>query len=389
MVELQRWPARSGRPPGRMLTSLITLLAAGLVLAGCSTAGAADPTASSPAADSTAADSTAADSTAPDSAAAGPDSASTGEPTGSAATTAPTEAPTGSAGIAGTAPGPAAPTLTPTVVALAPGVSDEASGIATSTGTPGAYFLIDDGTGTDSVAAVGSDGALLARIAVDGMSAGNAEALGYGSCGPSPLPNGTTADTCLYVGDIGDNAESRSDIAVYRFAEPDLSSPPADPVPADEWRYSYPDGPHNAEGMLVDTDGSLLIVTKPPAQGGLPHRMYRAEPGGGMLTFLREFSVPPATRPFKTLFTGNVVTDLATAPGGVLLLTYDDIQEYMAPDPAAPLSSFPDWPHRPLPVPGLPQAEGITAMTGGCGYAVASEAGPGGKAGSLGLVSCS
>ena len=40
-------------------------------------------------------------------------------------------------------------------------------------------------------------------------------------------------------------------------------------------------------------------------------------------------------------------------------------------------------------MPGLPQAEGITAMTGGCGYAVASEAGPGGKAGSLGIVSCS
>ena len=84
------------------------------------------------------------------------------------------------------------PTLTPTVVQLAPGVSDEASGIAASTSTPGAYFLIDDGTGTDSVAAVGSDGALLARIAVDGLSAGNAEALSAGSCGSNPLPDDAT-----------------------------------------------------------------------------------------------------------------------------------------------------------------------------------------------------
>ena len=226
------------------------------------------------------------------------------------------------------------------------------------------------------------------RIAVDGLSAGNAEALSSGTCGSRPLPDGT-ADTCLYVGDIGDNAASRSDIAVFRFAEPDLSNPPADPVPADEWRYSYPDGAQNAEAMMVDTDGSLIIVTKPPAEGGLPHRMYRAEPGGGELTFIREFSPPPATHPFKTLFTGNVVTDLATAPGAVLLLTYDDIQEYTAPDPTAALSSFPDWPHQALPVPGLPQAEGITAMADGCGYVVASEAGPIGNAGSLGLVSCS
>ena len=92
---------------------------------------------------------------------------------------------------------------------------------------------------------------------------------------------------------------------------------------------------------MVDTDGSLIIVTKPPAQGALPHRMYRAEPGGGELVFIREFSPPAATHPFKTLFTGNVVTDLATAPGRVLLLTYDDVQEYTAPDPAAAVVVLP------------------------------------------------
>jgi hypothetical protein len=299
-----------------------------------------------------------------------------------------TSPPVGPSSPATSAPAAPAPQA-PTVVKLAPGVSDEASGIAASTSTPGAYFLVDDGTGADSVVAVGSDGALLARIAVDGMSAGNAEALSSGTCGPSPLPDGTAAENCLYVGDIGDNAATRSDIAVYRFAEPDPSNPPADPVAAQEWRYSYPDGAQNAEAMLVDTDGSLLIVTKPPAEGGLPHRMYRAEPGGGELTFVREFRPPAATQPFKTLFTGNVVTDLGTSPGRVLLLTYDDVQEYTAPDPAAALSSFPDWPHRAMPVPGLSQAEGITGMLDGCGYVVASEAGSAGKAGALGIVSCS
>ena len=292
------------------------------------------------------------------------------------------------------APEPSAPTVTVAVVKLQPGVSDEASGIAASIGTPGAYFLVDDGTDTDAVAAVGSDGALLARIVVDGMFAGNAEALISGTCGSTPLPDDTAllddtaADTCLYVGDIGDNAATRRDIAIYRFAEPELATPPTDPVAAEEWRYSYPDGAQNAEAMLVDADGSLIIVTKPPAKGGLPHRMYRAEPGGGELVFIREFSPPAATRPFKTVFTGNVVTDLAAAPGRVLLLTYDDIQEYTAPDPAAELATFPDWPHRPLPVPGLSQAEGITAMLDGCGYVVASEAGPAGSAGALGIASC-
>ena len=143
-----------------------------------------------------------------------------------------------------------------------------------------------------------------------------------------------------------------------------------------------------AESLLVDADGSLLIVTKPDPEGGLPHRMYRAAPGGGELTFVREFNPPVAERPFKTLFTGNVVTDLASLPGRVLLLTYDEVQEYTATDPAADLSSFPEWPHRTLPSPTLPQAEGITFAADGCGFTLASEAGSGLGSGSLGIVRC-
>ena len=283
---------------------------------------------------------------------------------------------------------PPAPAVSQTVVQLQPGTSDEASGIATSTTSPGDYFLVDDGTGTDNVVAVASDGSVVARITVDGMSASNAEALASGSCGATSLPDDSTPQNCLYVGDIGDNSAGRPDIAIFRFGEPDLASPPSDPVPADEWRYTYPDGPQNAEAMLATADGSLLIVTKPPAKGGLPHRMYRAEPGGGELVFVREFQPPPAQRPLRTLFTGNVVTDLGSSPGRVLLLTYDEVQEYTAPDPNADITAFPDWPHHRVPSPELPQAEGITSALDGCGYTLASEAGPAGKNGSLGIVTC-
>jgi hypothetical protein len=361
----QRASLPPGRPSRQGIRLITPLLASVILLAGCTAAGADNPAAGSVTTTPT-----------------GPSA------TDSAVPPAPSPVTSAAASSSVDASEPSAPTVTVAVVKLQPGVSDEASGIAASTGTPGAYFLVDDGTDTDAVAAVGSDGALLARIAVDGMFAGNAEALSSGTCGSTPLPDDAPADTCLYVGDIGDNAATRRDIAIYRFAEPELSTPPTDPVAAEEWRYSYPDGAQNAEAMLVDADGSLIIVTKPPAKGGLPHRMYRAEPGGGELVFIREFSPPAATRPFKTVFTGNVVTDLAAAPGRVLLLTYDDIQEYTAPDPAAELSTFPDWPHRPLPMPALSQAEGIAAMADGCGYAVASEAGPAGSAGSLGIASC-
>jgi hypothetical protein len=283
---------------------------------------------------------------------------------------------------------PQAPAVGQTVVQLQPGTSDEASGIAASTTGPGDYFLVDDGTGTNQVVAVAGDGSVVARITVDGMSASNAEALASGRCGATPLPDDSTPQNCLYVGDIGDNSARRPDIAIFRFAEPDLAAPPSHPVAADEWRYTYPDGPQNAEAMLAAADGSVLVVTKPPAKGGLPHRMYRAEPGGGELVFVREFQPPPAQRPLRTLFTGNVVTDLASSPGRVLLLTYDEVQEFTAPDPGADITTFPDWPHHRVPAPELPQAEGITSALDGCGYTLASEAGPAGKTGSLGIVTC-
>jgi hypothetical protein len=276
------------------------------------------------------------------------------------------------------------------VVPLDPGVSDEASGIAASSTSPGLFFLIDDGTGTGDLAVVDARGSLVTRVRMAGMAAGNAEALAVGSCGSVPLSDGGPADRCLYVGDIGDNKELRDDIVVYRAAEPDLSG--ADPdgsvtVAADEWHYTYPDGPHNAESMMTAPDGSLLVVTKP--KGDAPHRIYRADPGGGELAPVREFRIPGSERPLRTILTGNVATDVATTPGRVLLLTYDDVHEYTAPDPSADPTTFPDWPVRSLPFPQLPQAEGITGAADDCGYAIVSEAGPGGGAGSLGIVTCS
>ena len=59
----------------------------------------------------------------------------------------------------------------------------------------------------------------------------------------------------LYVGDIGDNDSKRKTIRVYYFD---------DPKPDDEtrtykaWDFRYPDGPHDAETLLVTAAGPPL-----------------------------------------------------------------------------------------------------------------------------------
>lgn len=269
---------------------------------------------------------------------------------------------------------------------LPDGVAPESSGIAASATMPGVFFVVDDATNTDEIVAVRSDGSLVARIGVAGMSARNAEAVSAGPCG-------SRAGRCLYVGDIGDNNAQRKSISVYRVDEPALTSPPAAPLPADRWRYTYPDGPHNAEAMVVMTDGSLLILTKsaPDATSGQvpPHRIYRAPAGGGPLTFVSSYRPPDPVTAVQSLFTGTVVTDASYTAGRMLLLTYDEIVEYRAPKPGADPATFPSWPHAALPAPAMIQSEGITADLSGCGYEVTSEEGPDGSRAGLAGVACS
>lgn len=72
-------------------------------------------------------------------------------------------------------------------------------------------------------------------------------------------------DGRLYVADIGDNDEQRELVTVYFF---DDAEPTAQPVVYKSYDFSYPDGAHNAETLLVDGDGRLFIVTK-GTKGGI------------------------------------------------------------------------------------------------------------------------
>ena len=72
----------------------------------------------------------------------------------------------------------------------------------------------------------------------------------------------------LYVGDIGDNTSKRDFVTVYWFDSP---QPDNKTVPYRSYDFSYPDGPHDAETLLVDPTGRLYLVTK-----GITGGIYRA-----------------------------------------------------------------------------------------------------------------
>lgn len=95
--------------------------------------------------------------------------------------------------------------------------------------------------------------------------------------GPGPK----RGQSYIYIGDIGDNSETRDEIIVYRVAEPIINSKDSSSTKesprvtdtAEAIRLKYPDGKHNAETLLVHPlTGDLYIVTK---VSGAPAGVYK------------------------------------------------------------------------------------------------------------------
>ncbi|HYV30288.1 MAG TPA: hypothetical protein VEO53_04160, partial [Candidatus Binatia bacterium] len=168
----------------------------------------------------------------------------------------------------------------------------EASGIIASRQNPGVVWTHNDSGFPGSVFALSTNGALLARYCIPNVFYGDFEDIAFGP-GPSP------EFQYIYLGDIGDNFSTRPNIRVFRFPEPAVyayqtNSPVVAWVPGwQEIALTYPDGPFNAEALMVDPlSGDLFIATKLTNSSRI-YRATRAELDGGgpiALTFIREIS---------------------------------------------------------------------------------------------------
>jgi hypothetical protein len=159
---------------------------------------------------------------------------------------------------------------------------NEVSGLAVSAENPSTLWAHNDSGDIARVFAIAPTGALRGIYTLNGATALDWEDM---AIGPGPEPE----TWYLYLGDIGDNAQARPNIVVYRVAEPDVvgdgGTYPLEGV--DALTLQYPDGPHDAEALMVDPrSGELYIVIKHLAGGRAA--VYRAPPnlGAGSTTVL-------------------------------------------------------------------------------------------------------
>ena len=140
----------------------------------------------------------------------------------------------------------------------------ESSGLVASRRTPGLYWTHNDSGGGPLLYAFDSHGKSRGVWRVAGGQARDWEDI---AIGPGPVAK----RPYVYVGDIGDNEERRSELVVYRVSEPaimtaDARSTRAAPrltESAEAIRLRYPDGKHDAETLLIHpATGNLYIITK-------------------------------------------------------------------------------------------------------------------------------
>jgi hypothetical protein len=196
----------------------------------------------------------------------------------------------------------------------------EISGVVASRQSPGVLWMHNDSGGDPEVFAVGTDGAPRGRYALAGAEARDWEDIALG-----PGPDEGVDD--LYLGDIGDNTSQRSDVTVYRVAEPavaegDAGGQSLDGVAA--LTLTYADGARDAETLLSDpVTSDLFVVSK--QWDGAPAGVYRipadvaGTAGGASATMER---VADAGVPSGELATGG---DISADGSLIAIRTYQGV----------------------------------------------------------------
>jgi hypothetical protein len=215
---------------------------------------------------------------------------------------------------------------------------EESSGLVASRTSPGNYWTHNDSGNGPVIYAFDSKGQRKGVWRVTGATSHDWEDM---AAGPGPKPN----TNYLYIGDIGDNTGTRTELILWRIPEPvipetDTSSTEKRPLmtePAEAIRLRYPDGKHDSEALLIHPKtGRIYLVLKVPFinPGVYAADMPRDTQDVTTLKRIGEVDMPGLA--------GGIVTGGAISPDGQRLAICDYIQgyEFVLKDASTPFDSI-------------------------------------------------
>lgn len=252
----------------------------------------------------------------------------------------------------------------------------ESSGVAASIANPGIYWTHNDSGDGPFLYAFDRKGQSYGRWRVRGAAHIDWEDI---AIGPGPR----RGRPYLYIGDIGDNALRRNSIVVYRVEEPRVAGPEAcrpdcTTSRAEALRLRYPDGPHDAESLLVHpATGDLYVVTKGMRRSP-ETRVYKASAAAlaarrATLSLVATLDIPD---PLFTMFAGGI-TGGGISPDGRAVALSDYFRVYEARLPAgARFDTVWKQPSTAIPLGLGYQVEGVCYRADGKAIVAVSEGSP-------------
>lgn len=247
-------------------------------------------------------------------------------------------------------------------------VISEASGLAVSRQFQDRLYHNNDSGDGPYFYVTNMKGGATQKVTVDGFKPLDVEDLALGPCGDQ---------TCLYLGDIGDNGNARDNVSFVVIPEKASYASVERPLRVVEARY--PDGAHDAEAFAFQPNGDLYLITKPfdvPQRKAGIAQIFKltaaqlADSSGKPQVFaaVGEIDLPWLLWWFG--IPGQVVTAMDFSPDGkqALLLTYLTALE-VHHDLSRPLPPSHQWKdgvdYTLIPIAKLPQAEAIAYANDG------------------------
>jgi hypothetical protein len=245
---------------------------------------------------------------------------------------------------------------------------NETSGIAASSINPDIYYVHNDSGDTSRFFAIDPNGKLLTTIYFNGDKN---DPLGVRDCediavGPGPVKG----KSYVYIGDIGDNGNRWPYITIYRIPEKkswatdSLSNVEAAPL-----HLKYPDGPKDAETLMIDPVEKLLYIVSKRHDTVSVYTTPLKYTANDTLTLTKRARLFfPGFKPFKWITAGDISKDGQQ----VLLKSYEKVY-YWRREPHEHIWDTMVRKPEELPYKAEKQGEAIGFTPDGKGYYTTSE----------------
>ncbi len=238
----------------------------------------------------------------------------------------------------------------------------EISGVVSGRKNKKVVYMHEDSSNRIVVFVYDYEGRLLGELVLTGTINRDWEDI---AIGPGPVDG----INYIYIADFGDNRAVRQEVRIYRFPEPDLPSANHDnPFKmnvdnVETITYKYPDGPRDAETLLLDKrTKDLIVITKREVNVHVYTLPYpQATEGYADVVFNGKL-------PFRTIVGGDISPD----GNEILIKDYGAIYHWTIEDNDPVKTLFKQVPQKPAYIPEV-QGESVGWNAEGSGYFTITE----------------